>query len=172
MSARDFVMHPAVIRGLNRVIRAAFRRGREGSDGPPRVLIAGGEPGSADALRRLLETAGLAVSTVADGSQAPARLRERPADLVLLHTGVPESRDLELIATLLREAPWVKIIAITSEGGECRQYLRPAESFGAVTTLVRPIRPSDLLAAVERLLRGGPEAGESRNRNPADPAGG
>ena len=89
--------------------------------------------------------------------EAIAAQHGHPAELVITDIFMPEADGLETIAALRRDAPGLKIIAISSDGGpEGRNYLRAAQSFGAVWTFTKPVRAADLLAAVDQLLSGSP----------------
>jgi len=161
VSERDFVMDPAVIRSFNRTIRAAFRQDDDGGEPVARILVADDEPGVRARLQELLEQAGYAVATAANGLEALELQRDNPVDLVITDIFMPELDGLETIAALRRDAPEVKIIAISSdEGPEGRNYLRAAESFGAVHTFTKPVRADDLLAAIEQLLERDPQRDE------------
>jgi CheY-like chemotaxis protein len=104
-------------------------------------------------LRRALETAGHEVVEAADGRQALRLHRSHPAELVVTDILMPEQDGIEVIMALRREAPALKIIAM-SGGGRFHQSepLDLAGPLGAVVVLRKPFGPDALVAAVDRAL--------------------
>ena len=66
---------------------------------------------------------------------------------------MPTRDGLEIIQTLRKEYPSVKIIAVSGGGDTGRiDYLPQAEAFGAAKTMRKPFRQEELLEAIEELL--------------------
>jgi len=91
-----------------------------------------------------------------DGKEALYLYRQKPFDLVIMDILMPDQDGLECIATLRREFPHVKVIAIT--GGTdmigILDFLDVAEMLGASRTLQKPFEMPVLLDAVAaELLR-------------------
>ncbi len=104
-------------------------------------------------LLRMLEGAGHDVAVAADGDAAIARFRQRGADIILADILMPGKDGIEMILELRREAPELKIIAM-SGGGRIGPgcYLGIAEKLGASYTLAKPFSRDEVVAAVEEVL--------------------
>ncbi len=104
-------------------------------------------------LHNILQRAGYAVTLATNGQDGLKKFRERPADLVILDIIMPEKGGIEVLGEFRRDAPEVKIIAIS--GGVMRSetdYLAAAKELGVDHCLAKPFRPRDLLEAVARFL--------------------
>ena len=101
-------------------------------------------------VRHVLEAAGHEVAEAADGLQAIAAYRDRPADLVLCDMWMPGMRGLKVLRELRREFPTVRVIAMSAVGEGGRDAFPQALKLGAVDVLAKPFRPENLVAAVER----------------------
>lgn len=107
--------------------------------------------------RRVLTEAGYEVAEAEDGDAALAAFRAQPPALVITDIIMPGKAGIEVIATMKRERPEVKVLAI-SGGGRTHvvDLLAIARKAGADAALEKPFRKSDLLARVAELL--GPQA--------------
>ena len=104
-------------------------------------------------LHTILQRAGYEVTLATNGQDGLKKFRERPADLVILDIIMPEMGGIEALGEFRRDAPEVKIIAIS--GGVMRSetdYLAAPKELGADHCLAKPFRPRDLLEAVARFL--------------------
>jgi CheY-like chemotaxis protein len=104
--------------------------------------------------KTILENAGYAVQTVADGNEASRFLGEIVPHLIITDILLPKKDGLELIQEARRDHPGIRIIAIT--GGskvEPDTYLRIAKSFGADQLLAKPFSSQELLRMVEQVLQ-------------------
>ena len=120
------------------------------------VLVADDEPAVRLTIRHMLESSGYKVLEAADGKQAIAALSQEPVDLLLTDLVMPEKEGLEVIRTVRRTRPGVKIIAISGAfGGE---FLRAAELLGAHASLRKPVTLEALRKTVAELFEGGPRA--------------
>jgi DNA-binding response OmpR family regulator len=104
-------------------------------------------------VRRMLETAGHEVLDAPDAAVGQALFREHGPDLVITDILMPETDGIELITSLRRERPNVRIIAI-SGGGKCPPdvYLTSSQYLGATRALSKPFRKDELLEAVNSVL--------------------
>lgn len=104
-------------------------------------------------VRRVLTEAGHQVVEAEDGNAALAAFRANPPVLVITDIIMPEKEGIEVIATMKRERPEVKVLAI-SGGGRTRvmDFLAVARKAGADAALEKPFRKSELLARVAELL--------------------
>jgi len=120
------------------------------------VLIVDDEDQVRQLIKDTLEQAGYQVREGRDGKEALYLYRQKPFDLVIMDILMPDQDGLECIATLRREFPHVKVIAIT--GGTdmigILDFLDVAEMLGASRTLQKPFEMPVLLDAVAaELLR-------------------
>ena len=107
----------------------------------------------ADLIRHYLERAGHTVDHVASGRDVVARVRQMPADLVVLDLMLP-GMDGWLVCQALRQDPAtaaVPIIMLTARGEEADR-IRGLE-LGADDYVVKPFSPKELVARVTALLR-------------------
>lgn len=118
-----------------------------------RIIVADDE----SAIRHLLVTAlqrqGHEVDEAVDGKMAVELFRQEPCDLLITDIYMPNGDGLEAIAALRREAPDLKIIAISGGGSrEGKDYFTAARRFGAARTLAKPLDMTKLLETVRELL--------------------
>lgn len=118
-----------------------------------RVLIIDDQPEMRDIMRRSLELAGHDVIEASDGSGGIAQYRSTSADVVVTDILMPDSDGIELISSLRRVDPQVRILAISGGGSTGRvDFLRMASTLGARSTLSKPFSPAQLQARVAELL--------------------
>jgi DNA-binding response OmpR family regulator len=120
-----------------------------------RILVIDDDPVMRQILRVVLQTEGHEISEAADGNAGIAEYRARPTDLIIADMIMPEKPGWEAILELRREFPDVKAIGI-SAGGRLgpHGYLMLAKRFGAKRVLMKPIKRTDLLTAVDEVLQG------------------
>ena len=107
---------------------------------------------------RVLKQAGHLVTAFRDGRAAIERLRREAADLLITDIFMPEMEGLETMQHAHALYPAMPIIAVSGGGSlQLMEYLRFARRFGAIETLQKPFRATDLLAVVTPLLRPPPE---------------
>ena len=104
-------------------------------------------------MRRVLTAAGHEVAEAEDGDAALAAFRAHPPALVITDIIMPGKAGIEVIATMKRERPEVKVLAMSGGGRtHVMDFLAIAQKTGADATLEKPFRKSDLLARVAELL--------------------
>jgi CheY-like chemotaxis protein len=127
------------------------------------ILVVDDEVEVGTAIRHVLERAGYAV-TVANNATAglDAVARQAP-DVVITDIIMPKVHGVELIKTLRRCYPRIRVIAISGGGSfgplgykpeaiSTHAYLAAAREAGAEEFLTKPFDLTDLIAAVRRLL--------------------
>ena len=102
-------------------------------------------------LRAALEGQGHTVKEAGHGRAALQWLRQSPVELVLTDIYMPDCDGLEVITTLRREFPSIKIVAISGGSGE-RNLLVAARQLGAQEVLEKPINGDELLKTVAAAL--------------------
>lgn len=114
------------------------------------VLVVDDEEGIRDLFRLTLAAAGYKVVEAKDGREAMARLREEPFDLLITDLVMPEREGIEMIETLRKQRPDLKIVAVSGAFGG--MFLKVAKALGANATLAKPVSPDALLATVRNML--------------------
>jgi CheY-like chemotaxis protein len=104
-------------------------------------------------LHATLERCGYDVVAATNGNEALALYRQREVDLVITDLIMPDKEGLETIAELRREAPGVRIIAMSGGGRNTpNAYLHVAKQFGAAQVLPKPFSTQELLDAIHGAL--------------------
>ena len=103
-----------------------------------------------------LEAAGYEVRTAAEGAQALALQRERPADLLITDIFMPVQEGFETISRFKAEFPQTRIIVMSAGNvpGMKHDFLATAGLLGA-GTLRKPFDADQLLEAVRKVLQPG-----------------
>ena len=109
-------------------------------------------------LRAVLEAQGHTVTEAGQGRMAVQLLRQSSVDLVLTDIYMPDCDGLEVIMTLRRDFPSMKIVAMSGGSGE-RNLLIVARQLGAHDVLEKPINVDRLLESVAGVLSDAGDAG-------------
>ena len=119
------------------------------------ILVVDDEDQIRHLIRETLEQSGYHVTEARDGKEALQQCRLAPADLVIMDTLMPDQDGMETTATLRREFPNVKVIAITggSEMIGILNFLDVAKMLGAHRALQKPFEMTTLLDTVEAELK-------------------
>ena len=120
-----------------------------------RILVADGHPTSREAIRSLLVSFGAWVTTVADGDMAKVELllaRElgTPFRLAFLDAHLPGQDGFSLVEHVRSQSDLETacLLLLTTRGDDLRQ----ARGLGLETCLVKPIKRSEVVRAVQQLL--------------------
>jgi DNA-binding NtrC family response regulator len=105
-----------------------------------------------DLMRKVLEKEGYRISLAGDGCEAAALLARGHFDLVVTDMLMPHDGGLELLATIHRSLPALPVIIVTAFG-DWHSYSRALE-LGAAAFISKPLRMSELVAAVHNALAG------------------
>lgn len=131
-------------------LAARVRRMLDPSSRTARVLVADDEAAVRDFLRMVLEGGGYEVIEAANGKQTIQQVRAGRVDLLITDLVMPEQEGIETIIALRKEAPGIRIIAISGAFGGKFLYL--ARLFGVEVVLTKPVNANLLLAKVAELL--------------------
>ena len=135
---------------------------------PARVLLVEDDPISQEVVAAMLQNQGHTVVRADSGRQALDVLARQRFDLVLMDVQMPEMSGVELTAALrARESgERLPIVALTAHAlkGDRERFLQA----GMDDYLCKPIRPAELLAAVERHATRRPAAPSYRQMNPTE----
>ncbi|HEX6235507.1 MAG TPA: response regulator [Jiangellaceae bacterium] len=124
---------------------------------PLSILVAEDNPTNQLLLIKLLERLGYAPAMVGDGAAAVAAVEERPVDVVLMDVQMPEVDGLEATRRIRangRAQPW--IVAVTAN--TTLDDRRACESAGMDGYLSKPIRPDELVSALQAAAGSQPTA--------------
>ena len=86
-------------------------------------------------LRTVLESAGHSVVEASQGREGFHHLRQSRFDMVLTDIYMPDCDGLEVIMTVRRDFPGIKVLAVTGEAGD-KNLLTAARKLGAVQVLI------------------------------------
>jgi len=127
---------------------------------PPLVLIVDDDPMIANTLATILRGHGLAAMTAADGPAALEIAGVIPPQLLLSDVVLHGMNGFELAAEVKSRVPDCEVILFSGEYSNCDVVSHHSEGHDFLT-MVKPVRPEDLLARVwERLnLHGTAPAG-------------
>lgn len=117
-----------------------------------RLLVVDDDEEMRGLLRKVLEKEGYQVSVAGDGREALAVLARGTFDLVVTDMLMPRDGGLELLASLHRIHPSLPVIIVTAFG-DWYSYTR-ALQLGAAAFISKPLRMSELIAAVHNALAG------------------
>lgn len=119
-----------------------------------RILLADDHAVLRSGLRLLLENQPdlLVVGEAATGSEALGLAESLQPDLILLDLSMPQLGGLDVLPLLTKNCPRTKILILTMHNDP--QYLRRALKNGASGYVLKKAADSELLSAVEAVLRG------------------
>ncbi len=119
-----------------------------------RVLLVEDEPVTAQVFSRTLQKHGHQVRVAADGNRALHALRDDVPDLVVLDLGLPTVPGLEVLRRI-RESVRPDLPVLVVSGAPARAYKSGRELVEPGAWLEKPVRPHELVAAVEALATRG-----------------
>jgi CheY-like chemotaxis protein len=122
-----------------------------------RILVVDDDAAVQMTVRLLLERAGHNVVTADGGRKGLALCESGDFDLLFLDIFMPGMDGFETMQMVRLRRPQLPIIVIsgrpvTSDADGAPDFLTMATKLGAVSSLQKPFRPADLLAAVARCL--------------------
>jgi CheY-like chemotaxis protein len=127
------------------------------------ILVIDDEPDVRDAVKRVLDRAGYTVRTTDSAVDALAELERTRTDVVITDIIMPKIDGVQLIESVRKLFPSVRIIAISGGGNfgisayqptaiTTTAYLASAELAGAHMGLTKPFESNDLIQAIETVL--------------------
>jgi YesN/AraC family two-component response regulator len=130
------------------------------------ILLVEDEPLVSETLSSAMKSKGHTVVTAGNGVEGLKRFTERPFDLVVTDIIMPDKEGIEMILEMRRHNPDAKIIAISGGGRTGNvEFLKMAESLGAMATLKKPIRLAEFLSVLNDCVgrtAGGPQTASSK----------
>jgi DNA-binding NarL/FixJ family response regulator len=119
----------------------------------PRVILADDHPLVMDALKNLLEPEFEIVGTFSDGHALVEGAMQLNPNVVVLDISMPTMNGLNAGQRLKRLMPSVKLVYLTMN--QDQDVAREAFQLGASAYLLKTSSPSELLAALNTVVRGG-----------------
>jgi CheY-like chemotaxis protein len=127
------------------------------------ILVIDDEPDVRDAVKRVLDRAGYTVRTADSGVGALADLESVHTDVVITDIIMPKVDGVQVIESIRKAFPSVRIIAISGGGNfgitayqptaiTTTAYLASAEQAGAHLVLTKPFESIDLIQAIDKVL--------------------
>ena len=126
-----------------------------------RVLLAEDHPVNQKVVALILDSAGVALTTVGDGRQALDALATASFDLVLMDSHMPGLDGLSAVRELRASeaatgAPRTPVIMLSADA--MREHVAASLKAGADGHLSKPVRTAELLEAVGRVTASSPQA--------------
>ena len=116
------------------------------------ILVVDDEEIIRDIFKEGLEKFGYEVMVASNGNEGLKLFRENPADLIITDIFMPEKDGHALTHEILQEFPEANIFAITGKMSfEPEMKLDFAETPGAIRVFTKPIKISEILAAIKEL---------------------
>jgi DNA-binding NtrC family response regulator len=120
-----------------------------------RVLVVDDDASTRDSLKILLNRAGYEVIQATNGSEAVRLWRDLGGDLVITDLFMDQKDGIETILELRAYSPGIRIIAMSGGGHKKRvDVLGHAKLLGAVLTIEKPFTQAQMIAMVDRALKG------------------
>jgi PleD family two-component response regulator/EAL domain-containing protein (putative c-di-GMP-specific phosphodiesterase class I) len=155
------------------VVASALELAAVDQEGPYRVLIVDDDPAQSLFAQAILRRAGMETRILAESLAVLDELDRFQPDLLLLDLNMPDCDGFELTALVRERAGYVNtpIVFLSGELDEDRQFA--ALDAGADDFLLKPIRPTHLVAAVTNRIRRAraASAGTRRERRRDAPSG-
>lgn len=121
--------------------------------GQPVILVVDDQPELLNGLALTLNAAGYRVLMAEDGHLALERLRSETVDLILADIAMPEMNGYQLFEQARTDPRLVRIPFLFLSARALASDVRYGKTLGADDYLTKPVKPEDLLAAVEGRLR-------------------
>ena len=120
------------------------------------ILVVDDDSSVRNVLCSILKRQGHEVRDASDGATALEICRESPPDLTLLDIYMPGQDGIETLRALRKEAPGVKVVAMSGEQLELSvDVLQMATMLGAVGILRKPFEIDEVTEIVAEALGGG-----------------
>ena len=125
------------------------------TDGRPTILVVDDDPATRQVVRYLLEDEGYAVVEAGNGEQALEAARRRKPSLITLDVMMPDMSGWNVLRAVREDATLqdVPVLLLSVLAG--REHSSHALRLGANAVLSKPVDETELLTAVNKLLRPG-----------------
>ncbi len=116
----------------------------------PRILVVDDEMIVCESCQRILEEEGLEVEIALSGTEAFAKMRENPFDIVITDLKMPGIDGMEVLRTIRREYPDTIVIMIT--GFSTVETAVEAMKLGAFDYIPKPFTPDEVTIVVKKAI--------------------
>jgi len=117
-----------------------------------KVLVVDDNPAILELLNETLAEHGYEVTTSCDGVDAIQKISDISPDIVITDIVMPGIDGIELLLSLRKDTPEIKIIAMSGGNrGHADTYLHMAEKLGANAIINKPFEISELLGKLKVL---------------------
>jgi two-component system chemotaxis response regulator CheY len=116
------------------------------------ILIVDDSPSVRQVLNITLKGAGYEVIEATDGKDGLGKLNGQKVHLIVSDVNMPNMDGISFVKAVkqLANYKFTPIIMLTTESGEARK--REGQAAGAKAWMVKPFKPDQMLAAMEKLL--------------------
>jgi CheY-like chemotaxis protein len=133
-----------------------------------KILVVDDDPAVQMTIRLMLERAGHSVMVASDGEMGLAAFETADFDLLFLDIFMPGMDGLETMRLIHRQRPTIPVIVISSRPLTSEpDFLAMATRLGAICSLPKPFKPTELLETVENCLaavmQGSPQLARGRD---------
>ena len=117
-----------------------------------KMLAVDDSPSVRKLVQFTLKAKGYEVSSAGDGIEAMEFLKQEKFDAIILDINMPRMNGLEFLRTIKASEQYaaIPVIMLTTEGQDDDKDM--AISLGATAYMVKPFKPTQLLALLERIL--------------------
>ncbi len=119
-----------------------------------KMLTVDDSPSVRKLVKFTLKAKGYEVGSAGDGREALDLLKQEVFDAIILDINMPRMNGLEFLRTIKAEDQFagVPVIMLTTEGQD--EDKDKAVALGATAYMVKPFKPTQLLALLEKILPG------------------
>ena len=129
-------------------------------DEKPRVLIIDDSPDALEAMRSLFEQNGYEVAVALDGPRGLELARSQKPACIVLDIKMPEMSGFQVCQSLKSDPVCERIPIVVLTALKQDRDRSHARTVGADDYITKPVRPSQLLAAVKKHMAGGPPSAQ------------
>jgi len=126
-------------------------------DDAKKVLVVDDEEDVRDYLTMALMDAGFKVETASDGVEAMDLIKKSPPDLISLDLVMPRKSGVKLYRELAKNPEWsnIPVLVVTGHARDDlgRSDLNELTMSGPGVYLEKPVKPTNYIAAVKKLLK-------------------
>jgi two-component system response regulator PilR (NtrC family) len=115
------------------------------------ILLADDEATFRETLTKVLEEEGMAVTAVANGTDAINAIMKQPYDVAVLDIQMPGADGIKVLREIMRIRPETRVIMITAYGTV--EMAVQAIKLGACDYVMKPVMFDDILAKIRQHLR-------------------
>lgn len=149
---KGFAYKPVVKSDLAKTVRKVLDNGPK-KQAATRILLIDDEPGFRKLFIKKLAGTEYEIIEAGDGKEGLSLYHKNRPDLVVTDLVMPEKEGIETIIELKKAFPDVKIIAISGGGRNLPDvYLNMAKTLGARQIFTKPVKWSELIKTLNRLL--------------------